>query len=503
MTSSLPVFIWIAEHFAWLGLTLVLMSIHAIKNRKSRRELLASVGLTFGVLILALMVQYEGGWLKLPLPQHWLAELVTLLMGLVLIRIWGQLLFGLLLPTLKFRVPQIVADIVVAVAYVCWGLYRLYATGLSLGEIVTTSAVITAIIAFSMQDTLGNLLAGISIQLDNSIGIDDWLMVDTVQGRVVQINWRATTIETRNWETVVIPNSLLLKQRFTVLGRRQGQNQQWRRWIWFDLTLDTLPTQIIALVEQALRETQLPNVATYPKPDCLLMSVEKGIAHYAVRYWLTDLACDDPTDSVVRTLIDAALRRNDRRLTPPVVSVLMTQEQQQQQARHKRHTAERISTLKKLSLFAMLQEDELMTLADSLRFAPFVNGDQILRQGEVTKWLFIIIKGEAELVFEKNGRPLTLGVLKQGDFCGELSLLTGEPSSFSVIAKGTVESYRINQEMFQSLFMAREEMLQPLHQALNARQQELVDLLAREANHQPPKQNKDLLNLMMKLFGRE
>ncbi len=188
---------------------------------------------------------------------------------------------------------------------------------MALGEIVTTSAVITAVIAFSMQDTLGNLLAGVSIQLDNSIAIGDWLQVETTQGRVVEINWRATTIETRNWETVVIPNSHLLKQRFTVLGRRQNAPLQWRRWVWFDITLDTLPTQIIALVEQSLRETRIRHVSASPQPDCLLMNVENGIARYAVRYWLTDLAVDDPTDSAVRTLIDAALRRNDRRLTPP------------------------------------------------------------------------------------------------------------------------------------------------------------------------------------------
>ncbi|MFL9709007.1 mechanosensitive ion channel protein MscS, partial [Aeromonas veronii] len=75
-----------------------------------------------------------------------------LTVGSVLIRIWGLLTFHLLLPLFHVRVPQIVADIVITLAYVGWALYRLYASGLSLGEIVTTSAVITAVIAFSMQD---------------------------------------------------------------------------------------------------------------------------------------------------------------------------------------------------------------------------------------------------------------------------------------------------------------------------------------------------------------
>ena len=106
--------------------------------------------------------------------------------------------------------------------------------------------------------------------------------------------------------------------------------------------------KIIALIEKSLRETNLPCVAKYPQPDCLLMNVEGGIARYAVRYWLTDLARDDPTDSMVRSLIDAALRRNDRRLTPPIFNVFMAKEKQHQDARHKRHTVERTATLRKL-----------------------------------------------------------------------------------------------------------------------------------------------------------
>ncbi|MEY5037429.1 MAG: hypothetical protein RL472_535 [Pseudomonadota bacterium] len=39
-------------------------------------------------------------------------------------------------------------------------------------------------------------------------------------GRVTDIRWRSTTIETRNWETVVIPNSALMKAKFVILGRR-------------------------------------------------------------------------------------------------------------------------------------------------------------------------------------------------------------------------------------------------------------------------------------------
>ncbi|MDM5090896.1 mechanosensitive ion channel family protein [Aeromonas bestiarum] len=499
---ALPTLLWIGEHPFWTLLTLSLLATHFWRSPGRRRELVAELGFVMLSTVTILLIQFEGGWFRLPLPHHWLVEISSLLAGLVLVKVWGILLFQFLLPLCQIRIPRIIADIVITVGYIGWCLFRLYASGMALGEIVTTSAVITAVIAFSMQDTLGNLLAGVSIQLDNSIAIGDWLQVETTQGRVVEINWRATTIETRNWETVVIPNSHLLKQRFTVLGRRQNAPLQWRRWVWFDITLDTLPTQIIALVEHSLRETRLRHVSASPMPDCLLMNVENGVARYAVRYWLTDLAVDDPTDSAVRTLIDAALRRNDRRLTPPIFNVFMTTDQDHKDQRHKRHTAERTATLRRLPLFAMLQEEELLQLADQVKFAPFVNGDRMLTQGEISGWLFVLVKGDAEMLVEVEGRELLLGTLSAGDFFGELSLLTGEPSPFTVRALGTVETYRINQAMFQELVMQRESLVEPLYRVLSARQQEQQALLVREAESlrqvTPPR---DLLDKLKALFG--
>ena len=107
--------------------------------------------------------------------------------------------------------------------------------GLDFTEIVATSAVLTAIAAFAMQDTLGNVIDGIALQSDQFVKLDDWIRLDDVEGRVVDIRWRSIKLETRNWETVVIPNGLLMRSQFKILGRRIGEPLQWRRWIWFQV----------------------------------------------------------------------------------------------------------------------------------------------------------------------------------------------------------------------------------------------------------------------------
>ena len=77
--------------------------------------------------------------------------------------------------------------IVLILDYVAWGMVRLRYAGPALSGIIATSEVITAVLAFSMQDTLGNILGGIALQLDDSLGVGDWIKVDDITSRVVDI----------------------------------------------------------------------------------------------------------------------------------------------------------------------------------------------------------------------------------------------------------------------------------------------------------------------------
>ena len=155
----------------------------------------------------------------------------------------------------------------------------------------------TAVPACAMQDTLGNIQGGIAIQMDNSIQLGHWIRVDDKVGRMVDIRWRSTSIETRDWETVVLPNSKLMKGIFSVLGRRLGEPTQGRRHVRFAVELSAPPTRVIPAIEQANRESEIAHTARIPAPNCVLMNFEHRYGVYDLRYWLTDLRYDDPTDS--------------------------------------------------------------------------------------------------------------------------------------------------------------------------------------------------------------
>ncbi|HEV8095275.1 MAG TPA: mechanosensitive ion channel domain-containing protein, partial [Burkholderiales bacterium] len=219
--------------------------------------------------------------------------------AIAFIRLAGFAAFRLLLPVIGREWPRIVEDVVILVAYVIYGFVQLRGAGVDLSSIVTTSAILTAVIAFAMQDTLGNLLGGLAIQIDNTVQVGDWVSVDGLSGQVRDIRWRSTLIETRNWETVVIPNSQLMKSRLAILGRREGMPLQWRRILNFMVDPGVPPARVIATVEDEMRELSIPNVARSPVPTCVLFGFEQGNLRYQLRYFLTDLMEDDTTDSMV------------------------------------------------------------------------------------------------------------------------------------------------------------------------------------------------------------
>ena len=422
--------------------------------------------------------------------------------AIALIRLFGFTVFRLLLPLAGKRLTRIVEDLAIVVAYVGFGLVQLRAAGVDLGSLVTTSAILTAVIAFAMQDTLGNVLGGLAIQLDNSVQVGDWVKVDDLTGRVRDIRWRTTLIETRNWETVLIPNSALMKGRVSILGRREGSSPAWRRILNFMVDPGVPPARLIALVEDEMREAAIPNVARTPAPSCVLYSFEQGNLRYQLRYFLTNFMEDDSTDSMVRVHLFASLQRQDIRIAEPQQTVHAVQrDAAHAQTVKKRELTRRVQALDSVQLFAKLSEAEKAELAERLQYAPFARGDVITKQGSTAHWLYILAFGEAEVLYEPpGGGRQVVGMVRAGEFFGEMALMNGEARSATVTAKTDVECYRLDRESFQSLLASRPEIAAEVKRIIGARKPDLDQ--ARDAFARVPESVDEKKTRLLTRIGR-
>ena len=430
-----------------------------------------------------------AGLFALELPRagaavHMVFRIVA---ALALIRLLGFTLFRVLLPLAGKNPTRIIEDLAILLVYVGYGFAELRAAGVDLGSLVTTSAILTAVVAFAMQDTLGNVLGGLAIQIDNSVRVGDWVKVDDVTGRVCDIRWRTTLIETRNWETVLIPNSQLMKGRVAILGRREGAPRQWRRILTFMVDPGVPPARVIAIVEDEMRELAIPNVARTPAASCVLRNFEFGNLRYELRYWLTDILEDDSTDSMVRVHLFATLQRAGIRVAEPQHTVHAVQrDEAHMETVKKRELTRRLQVLNAVPVFAALSEPEKADVAERLQYAPFARGDVITKQGNPAHWLYILAFGEAEVLFEPAGSPpQAIGSVRAGEFFGEMALLSGNGRSATVVAKTDVECYRLDRASFQALIASHPELGEQVGRVVGTRTPDLEHARAAYAAIRP------------------
>ena len=221
---------------------------------------------------------------------------------ITIVNLTGTLLFSVFLPLVRVSTPMIARDLAVGIGYLVSTLLILAHHGLNPTSIFATGAVVSAVLAISLQTTLGNILGGVALQLDGSIHEGDWIQLENgKQGKVRAIRWRHTLVETRDWSTIVVPNSQLLANNITILGWRDGALTTQRMWVWFNVDYRYSPTLVIKTITDALMSAPIENVSPTPAPNCVCMDFTKdgreSVASYAVRYWINDLAADDPTNS--------------------------------------------------------------------------------------------------------------------------------------------------------------------------------------------------------------
>lgn len=467
---------------AALGVTLVGVAFLINRYAPRRRRRIRHVLLLYVAFLLASGMEGVTRWLAASHPglQSWAGHLhvaSSLTAAFTGVSLAGLFVFDFLLPVIRLGVVAITADVIMGFAYAFAALGVLRSEGVSPSSVVTTSAIASGVIALSLQATLGNILGGMALQMDGSVHVGDWLALpDGTQGKVTAIRWRHTVLETRNWDTVIVPNSNLLAQNIVILGKRAGQPLQHRMWVTFNVDFRYPPSQVIEAVQSALWAAPIEGIADEPKPNVICYDLAKdgkdSFGYYAVRYWLTDLPNDDPTNSRVRTRVYAALRRAGIPLARPSQTLFMSPEEDDT-ARAGRLKKKRVGIIERVELLRSLTPAERDYLADHLKYAPFTAGETITRQGSTAHFLYLLLTGQVEVRRRVDELVRDIAIIQAPGFFGEMGLLTGEPRAADVIALTDVECYRLDKPGLEQILQERPEIAEEISRTVAKRQVEM------------------------------
>ena len=165
------------------------------------------------------------------------------------------------------------------------------------------------------------------------------------------------------------------------------------------------PSRVIAVVDEALARADIANVARAPAPSCVCWSFEPSLIRYNIRYWLTNLAEDEWTDSGgPRARLRGAGARRHGDADSASRSVHESGERSAPERGNARARGAGVCSSRSLELFAPLTDEERLALASELKPSPFVVGDIAMRQGEPADSLYILARGQVGVFHDSAGR---------------------------------------------------------------------------------------------------
>lgn len=466
---------------------IVIVAASVNRLRPNHRKQVRRIVILFSLHLVALAAHYALGATGEVVWSERLLFGAQLLQAFTIVNLSATGVFSVLLPATGVVLPMIASDLLVGLGYVAATLGVLSTHGLNPTGALASAAVVSAVLAISLQSTLGNILGGVALQLDGSVHEGDWVQLENGrEGRVRAIRWRHTVVETRDWSTIIVPNAQLLGSSITILGKRDGHGVPARFWVWFNVDFRYPPTSVIRAVDEALQGASIPGVAADPPPHCVCMDFTKerreSFATYAVRFWCTDLDNDDPTRSRVRSRVYTALRRAGIPLAVPATTTWVKLEDDERAEKElERRTSERVEAIRRLPLFRSLTDEEVLKLAEGMGHVIYTAGEVCIHQGTVAHWLYILTSGSVDVRMRiDDGPPGSRGTrivstVTAPDVFGEMGLMTGEPRTADVVARTDVDCFRLDKATFERVLLSRPEIADELSETLAKRRVELID----------------------------
>ncbi|RZA08629.1 MAG: mechanosensitive ion channel, partial [Proteobacteria bacterium] len=239
LTLDLFVLLWVVAIAGFIIYRLFLRSISEKRHRNLRRRI-ARLTICLG----AATLWAAAFWAFRELPgfdtQPWLK--LSAYSGLFslffesLSLVWIAQLYVYLFLFLKHTqrgVPRLLANICTLLFFLTvFSFVGTYVFGFKIAPVLATSAVFSVIIGLALQDTLGSLFAGLSLQLEQPFRIGDWVEVQNGgqkwSGQIQEVNWRATFLLGFSDELIVIPNKILATSQIVVFTyeARPGRRSQ-------------------------------------------------------------------------------------------------------------------------------------------------------------------------------------------------------------------------------------------------------------------------------------
>lgn len=227
----------------------------------------------------------------------------------------------LFLGSMRAGVPLLLVNIfslVLSILIGFWTFSVLFAVQLT--PLVATSAAFSIVLGLALQDTLGNLFAGISLQIDKTFEIGDWLEImngsTKIIGQVKELSWRSTVLTGFSDETITLPNKLVAQCQ---VSNFSPEGQPIVRSHTFKFPFGTDAQKAIELLEQAA--SQISDIRAIPAPFAYTQEASDYGFHVKIIYFIENYGRQFVIgDKVFKTAFEL-LKKNGIEVARPTINI--------------------------------------------------------------------------------------------------------------------------------------------------------------------------------------
>jgi small-conductance mechanosensitive channel len=329
----------------------------------------------------------------------------------------------------SFYMPGLLAQLTRAFLVLVIAFYILADVwNVALDKVFAAMGIGSIVVALALQNTLSDVVSGILLVVDKPFQVGDWLRIGTVEGRVLQMNWRAVRLFTRDFDVLTIPNGVLGKDmiyNYTIVDPSHAEH---------------VPAHFSYLdppnrVKRALREAvqDIDGVLAEPPPEVATIAYNTEAIQYDIKYFIRDFNRSPEIREAVTSRIFYVAKRHQFRIPFPQHVQWNIADLYTQQVDAKRVILDHVPTL---AYFKNVDRMLIDHLVDRASLAYYGAGECIVHMGDVTSNFYIILDGQVRLssLNDAGHDAYDTHVLTHGDFFGETVLLQGKPSPVSVTA---------------------------------------------------------------------
>ncbi|MDB5836243.1 MAG: cAMP-binding protein [Caballeronia sp.] len=336
-----------------------------------------------------------------------------------------------------------------------------FVLGLPVTGLVATSGALAIVLGLAIQSTLSDVFAGIVLNTTEPYHIGDWVSVDGVEGKVLEMNWRATHLLTSHGNVVIVPNSVAAKAKITNSSRPVALHGVS---VTLQISPEERPASVLGALQRAMAGINM--VLQTPAPYALIKKASINSIEYEATVYIDDISKSVAVTNQLYDLCHRHLAAAGIDLWPLSVP------------RPPRHDAadSRQRLLSHVDLFRALQGEEIEALSKRLSRHEYEVNQEVVKSEEVMDYLMIVESGVLSVTVKGPSGPVESARLGPGDSIGEAGVLAGLPVQAQVTALTRALIYRLDKADLTPLLKNRPEIGQQMCQLLSQQQDSLRKL---------------------------